>query len=146
MHGELKATIDARRQGLINARNKKLETLVNAAAGPAVPQPHTRTSCLDRINLREEACLGGADEAALLGSNGPGPGPPGMDLGGGLAGITEDGGEGARAAAKPLRLGFSERVTGGGGGASLPRLLEFGHGRQTARLCAILYGMAQQLL
>ena len=51
-----------RAQGLINARNKKLEALVNAAAGPAVPQPHAQTCALDRINLREEACRDGADE------------------------------------------------------------------------------------
>ena len=77
-------------QGLINVRNKKLESLVNAAAGPAVPQPHSRTSALDRIDLREEACMGSGagagGEADALGN-----GPPI----GSLPEITEDGAEGA---------------------------------------------------
>lgn len=70
-------------QGLINDRNKKLEVLVNAAAGPAVQQPHNRRTPLERIDLREEACR--ADAATL--ANGPA-----LDA---LPDITEDGAEGA---------------------------------------------------
>ncbi len=40
-------------QGLINTRNKRLEQLVNAAAGPAVQLPHSRRAPLERIDLRE---------------------------------------------------------------------------------------------
>lgn len=74
-------------QGLINVRNKKLETLVNAAAGPAVPHPHARTDALDRIDLREESCIGtgGPGEEAALGN---GPAMPSLPE------ITEDGAEG----------------------------------------------------
>jgi len=57
---------------------------VNAAAGPAVPQPHNRRTPLERIDLREEACR--ADAATL--ANGPA-----LDA---LPDITEDGAEGAR--------------------------------------------------
>ncbi len=71
-----------RAQGLINERNKKLEQLVNAAAGPAVPLPHTRRTPLERIDLREEACR--ADAQAL--GNGPALNA--------LPDITEEGGEG----------------------------------------------------
>ncbi|KAK9916167.1 hypothetical protein WJX75_009636 [Coccomyxa subellipsoidea] len=68
--------------GLINNRNKKLELLVNAAAGPAVPLPHSRRSPLERIDLREEACCA---DAANLGNG------PALDL---LPDISEDGAEG----------------------------------------------------
>ncbi|BDA43928.1 Serine/threonine-protein kinase SRK2H [Coccomyxa sp. Obi] len=70
---------------LINDRNKKLEQLVNAAAGPAVPLPHTRRTPLERIDLREEACR--ADAQSL--GNGPA-----LDA---LPDITEEGAEGTDA-------------------------------------------------
>jgi hypothetical protein len=84
-------------QDLINQRNKRLEELVNAAAGPAMPQPHTRRSPLSRIDLREDACkIEGPGVAAVLGN-----GPP---LG--LSDISEDGTEGALAATVRLHVGF----------------------------------------
>ncbi len=79
-----------RAQGLINERNKKLEQLVNAAAGPAVPLPHSRRTPLERIDLREEACR--ADAQAL--GNGPA-----LDA---LPDITEEGGEGDSPLTSPL--------------------------------------------
>ncbi len=64
-----------------------------AAAGPAVPQPHSRTAALDRIDLREEACMGGGAGASLgMGeADALGNGPPMASL----PEISEDGAEGA---------------------------------------------------
>lgn len=84
------ACVLVRQQGLINNRNKKLELLVNAAAGPAVPLPHSRRSPLERIDLREEACCA---DAANLGNG------PALDL---LPDISEDGAEGESPLTHPL--------------------------------------------
>ena len=88
-------------------RNKKLESLVNAAAGPAVPQPHSRTCSLDRIDLREEACMG-RGSGASAGEEALGNGPPMSSL----PEITEDGAEGTicvvMSTAKGLCMSFSQ--------------------------------------
>ncbi|EIE25720.1 kinase-like protein [Coccomyxa subellipsoidea C-169] len=87
--------------GLINTRNKRLEQLVNAAAGPAVQLPHSRRAPLERIDLREEACR--ADAATL--SNGPT-----LDA---LPDISEDGAEGTDASHAAGQR-HSEAVANGG--------------------------------